>query len=314
MDYTGTPGAAGGVSTSNGSVTKTGPGTLTFGTLTLTTAAGSHKYTGTTRVQQGTLVLDASLGTSPVEVAAGATLSIGTALATVGTGPLTLAATSTLKIEGNSTLQNSDLLNVAGAVALNGATLNFSDLGNSTLPVGTKFPILTYTGVLTGTFAGLAEGGTFTSGSNTFKIRYADESRVTLEAVSTGGYATWAADHATTGDAAADFDGDGVPNAIEYVLGGGKNTNDLAKLPSQQATPGGDLVFSFIRSQASKTADTTVRIQVGANLTTWPSSYNVATAPEVTTTDNGNGTETVTLTIPRAPDSVKFVRLSVEIQ
>lgn len=314
MDYTGTPGAAGGVSTSNGSVTKTGPGTLTFGTQTLTGAAGSHKYTGNTSVQQGTLVLDASLGTSPVVVAAGATLSIGTALATVGTGPLTLAAASTLKIEGNSTLQSSDLLNVAGAVALNGATLNFSDLGTATLTAGTKFPILTYTGALTGEFAGLADGGTFTVGSNTFKIRYADESKVTLEAVSTGGYATWSAENAPTGTAADDFDGDGVPNAVEYILGGGKNTNDLAKLPSPQATPGGDLVFSFIRSQASKTADTTVRIQVGTDLTTWPSSYNVATAPEVTTTDNGNGTETVTLTIPRAPDSVKFARLSVEVQ
>ncbi|MBN8459481.1 MAG: autotransporter-associated beta strand repeat-containing protein [Verrucomicrobia bacterium] len=314
MDYTGTPGGAGGVSTSNGSVTKTGPGTLTFGTQTLVAAAGSHKYTGTTAVQQGTLVLDASLGTSPVVVAAGATLSIGTALATVGAGPLTLAATSTLKIEGNSTLQNSDLLNIAGAVDLNGATLNFTDLGNSTLTAGTKFPILTYTGALSGEFAGLPEGGTFTAGSNTFKIRYADESKITLEAVSTGGYATWSAENAPTGTAADDFDGDGVPNGIEYVLGGTKTTNDLGKVPAPQATPGGDFVFSFVRSQASKTPDTTVRIQVGTDLAAWPSSYNVATAPEVTTTDNGNGTETVTLTLPRTPDAKKFGRLSVEIQ
>ena len=313
MDYTGSPGGAGGVSVSNGSVVKTGPGTLTFGTQTLTAAAGSHQYTGTTTVQQGKLVLDTNLGTSPVSVSAGATLSIGTALATVGTGPLTLAATSVLRIEGNSTLQNSDLLNVAGAVALNGATLDFADLGNSALTAGTKFPIVSYTGPLTGEFAGLPEGGTFTVGSNTFRIRYADESKVTLEAVSTGGYATWSAENAPTGTAADDFDGDGVSNGIEYVLGGTKTTNDLAKLPAPQATPGGDFVFSFVRSQASKTSDTTVRIQVGTTLSTWPLSYDVATAPEVTTTDNGNGTETVTLTLPRNPDAKKFARLSVEI-
>lgn len=313
MDYTGSPGGAGGVSVSNGSVVKTGPGTLTFGTQTLSAAAGSHQYTGTTTVQQGKLVLDTNLGTSPVSVSAGATLSIGTALATVGTGPLTLAATSVLRIEGNSTLQNSDLLNVAGAVALNGATLDFADLGNSALTAGTKFPIVSYTGPLAGEFAGLPEGGTFTVGSNTFRIRYADESKVTLEAVSTGGYATWSAENAPTGTAADDFDGDGVSNGIEYVLGGTKTTNDLAKLPAPLATPGGDFVFSFVRSQASKTSDTTVRIQVGTTLSTWPLSYDVATAPEVTTTDNGNGTETVTLTLPRNPDAKKFARLSVEI-
>jgi autotransporter-associated beta strand protein len=127
-----------------------------------------------------------------------------------------------------------------------------------------------------------------------------------------GGYANWASTHAPTGTAADDFDGDGVPNAVEYILGGTKDTNDLGKLPVAGVS-GGNFSVSFVRDQDSKSPDVTVTIHVGTTLSTWPLAFNVATAPQVSTLDHGDGTETVTLTIPMAPDARKFARLGVEV-
>jgi autotransporter-associated beta strand protein len=129
----------------------------------------------------------------------------------------------------------------------------------------------------------------------------------------TGGYADWALTNAPAGGPTDDYDGDGVPNAVEYILGGTKDTRDSGKLPTAQAT-GGDFVFRFVRDQNSKTPDVTVSIEISTDLATWPLSYAVATAPEVATTDNGDGTETVTLTISRAPDAKKFARLGVAVE
>ena len=132
-------------------------------------------------------------------------------------------------------------------------------------------------------------------------------------------YATWAATNAPTGDPDDDFDGDGVSNAVEFVLGGLASTDDLGKLPAV-STSGGDLVVSFRRVQTSIDPQTSVTIQVGADLVTWPSSYPVpdaatASIPGVTVVKNSPtaGTDTVTLNLPQAPDLRKFVRLKVVV-
>ena len=130
------------------------------------------------------------------------------------------------------------------------------------------------------------------------------------------GYANWAAENAPAGTPDDDFDGDGVPNAIEWVLGGSKDTNDLDKLP-QSNTVGGNFVFSFVRNDAAwASGDTTVEIEVGTDLTTWPDTYAVPQAPgvygPVTVAEDG-GTTTVTLTIPTTPDAAKFARLRATV-
>jgi hypothetical protein len=131
-------------------------------------------------------------------------------------------------------------------------------------------------------------------------------------------YATWAAINATTGTAADDFDGDGVSNGAEYVLGGTKTTNDLSKLPAL-STSGGNVTFTFKRDQKSIDGTTTVGIEVGTTLTAWPLTYPVpdgATAanPGVTVVkDTSPGFDTVTLSVPQAPDAKKFARLKVVV-
>jgi hypothetical protein len=134
----------------------------------------------------------------------------------------------------------------------------------------------------------------------------------TLRLVVASGYGTWADTNAPSQTASQDFDNDGVPNGTEYVIGGSKDTNDLGKLPAP-GTQGEDFTFSFTRATASKTADTTVLIEVGTTLGSWPLSYDVASAPEVTTNPINDDWEQVTLRIPRGTHTRLFARLVVEI-
>lgn len=133
--------------------------------------------------------------------------------------------------------------------------------------------------------------------------------------IPTGGpYDTWAAVNAPSGNPNDDFDGDGVPNAIEFVLGGLATTNDLGLLPAV-ATSGGDMTFTFVRDRDSVDPSVSVVIEVGTDLVTWPDVYTVGaiTGGGVTVTDNLDGTDTITLTVTQAPDTKKFARLKVVI-
>ena len=132
-----------------------------------------------------------------------------------------------------------------------------------------------------------------------------------------GSYAFWAMTNATTGDANDDFDDDGVSNAVEYVLGGTAATNDFDKLPAV-ATSGGNMTFTFIRSQTSANALVRTVIEAGTTLAGWPTVYVVgantaASSAGVTVTDRGDGTEAIQLTVPQAPDTRKFARLKVTV-
>jgi hypothetical protein len=112
-----------------------------------------------------------------------------------------------------------------------------------------------------------------------------------------------------------DFDNDRLADAVEYVLG----TNP--KVPNSDG-PGGSVagdnfIFTFQRDRGAMTADITLAIEVNTDLAnmTGGSSYLVGattgtSSAGVTVTDNGPK-DTVTLTVPRAPDSRKFARLVV---
>lgn len=131
------------------------------------------------------------------------------------------------------------------------------------------------------------------------------------------GYATWKDVNAPTGTPNDDYDGDGVSNGVEFVLGGTKDTKDLSKLPAISTT-GDNLVFAFQRDQASIDGTTTVVIQVGTDLSNWPDTYTVlGTAqinnPGVTIQKDtpSVGTDTIILTVPRGLAPTQFARLVV---
>jgi autotransporter-associated beta strand protein len=156
----------GGVISGAGGLTKAGPGTLLIdGT--------SNTFAGLTTVSAGTLGGTGNLGR--VTVSAGAHLAPGAG------GPGTLAAGNAsfvtgasfdVDINGTAVGSGYDRLS-AGSVALRGATLHVS-LGSFTPLSGSRFTIIHGTNPDAGktTFAGLADGATFTVGSTTFTITY----------------------------------------------------------------------------------------------------------------------------------------------
>ena len=134
-------------------------------------------------------------------------------------------------------------------------------------------------------------------------------------------YASWIAGFGLAPgdqDPGDDPDMDGVTNGLEWVLGGNPATvMDAAKLPAV-STPGGNLVFTFERDQDSKVPGTSVAIEAGTTLAAWLTVYTVGnttgtSSAGVTVTDNLDGSDTVTLTVTRAPDALKFARLRVTI-
>jgi hypothetical protein len=147
------------------------------------------------------------------------------------------------------------------------------------------------------------------------EVKVYDDTEISVAPIT---YVEWAATNAPGSDPNEDFDNDGVPNAIEFVLGGDKDTNDIAKLPAV-ATSGGNMSFTFTRDRDSVDANVSVIIEVGNNLSTWPDVFTVGASTAgssagVTVTDHGNGTETITLTLPQALELRRYARLKVVVQ
>jgi hypothetical protein len=59
-------------------------------------------------------------------------------------------------------------------VTISGAFFSFAALGGSVLPLGSVFTVINNTAAtpISGTFSNLADGSTFTVGSNTFQANY----------------------------------------------------------------------------------------------------------------------------------------------
>jgi len=279
-----------GTNTSNNSI-----GVIVNNSVTNTTAVtksgggkwilnGSNTYTGATAINEGTLVITGATQATSAITFGGGILGLDIA------SPVT-AASATVDFTGQSVL-------VSGNPSLESHTL------------------LTTTSPITGTpsLASPAPSG--------YSLQVVGNE---LRLVQTGGssaYSTWAAVNATSGDPDDDSDGDGVPNAVEFVLGGLATTNDLGKLPTV-ATSGGNLTFTFQRAQSSIDPQTSSVIEVSTDLATWntaPSPYTVpdgaaANNPGLTVVKDSPtaGTDAITLTVPQSPDAKKFARLKVVI-
>lgn len=174
-----------GVISGSGEFSKTGGSDLTL--------AGTNTYTGPTTVTSGKLIVTGSIAGSAATVNSGATLAgngsvgsltinggatltPGVTTGVLNTGNLTLGAPTshlTLEINGITAGTLYDQVNVTGAVSLNGdfqlslGTFNPADFID-------KFYIIVNDGTdaVTGTFAGLSEGGTFLQGGQNWQIFY----------------------------------------------------------------------------------------------------------------------------------------------
>ena len=309
------PSELGNLILNGGTVTSTGLADASYGNILLsqnsTAVHAGGAAVSTISVNQVNL-----WGANSIDVGAGSTLNITSVVAEYGPAGLNKTGAGTLALSGANTYSGTTTVtggmlslgqvnsnNESSTVSITasaGAKLDLAFIGTDT--VGSLF----INGVQqpAGNYTSAHASGAFTGGG-------------TLSVASgPAGYASWKAVNAPTGTPSDDYDGDGVGNGSEYVLGGTKDTNDLSKLPAI-STGGANMVFTFQRAQASIDGTTNVAIQVSTNLSTWPVSYNVpgtaqANNPGVTVVkDTSAGFDTVTLTMPRTPDAAKFARLVV---
>ncbi len=298
-----------------------------------------NTYSGTTAVNAGVLTIngDQTGATGAVSVSGSGTLNgtgtIGGAIAVASGGSIApgsgstignLTAASGVSFEAgatfaaqiNTTASTADKLIVNGNLTLANATLSLSDLGAGTLATSTVFTIATYTGSLSGTFNGLAEGAVVQVNGVNYAIKYADGGNNITLSLSTGGFDSWAAEKGLTGADAlqlADPDQDGISNLLEYVLNGEPKSASVTILPTLDAS-GDNFVFTFFRKSASKD-DTTQVFQYNSDLSsTWTNvtipastSGNVA----ITADTPSSGIDRVVVTLPKNGATTVFGRLNV---
>ena len=136
--------------------------------------------------------------------------------------------------------------------------------------------------------------------------------QIKLTALSTG-FAGWIGPFGVSNPAAdADPDNDGIPNALEYVLGANPAQPDSGLAPTV-TTSGGNMVFTFLRTDTSETSDISLIVEAGGDLATWPETYTISpgTPPSgVFIEENASAPDSITVTIPQGA-TAKFARLKV---
>ncbi len=310
-------------------VTLPGSGSVVFNNddsnTNLLTITNDQSLTGVLTVQIGGSRMTASTpGLGGVTLAGKLTGAGSLTMTSSGGGGNPLSGSGVLTLTGpndytGDTTVNSGVLAVTGTsipdngkLIINGGKVNLSNAETvNTLFFGaTQQPSGTYSAT------SVPAGATITAASFTGGGTLIVASSPPVASA----YSLWAATNApTTGtNPNSDEDNDGVNNAVEFVLGGNALTNDLSKLPAVSIS-GDNILFSFKRIQTSINAATALSIKVGTTLQTWPGSYTVG-ADTLTSADGvtvlqgvPTGFDTVTLSIPRAPDLQKFMRLKVII-
>jgi autotransporter-associated beta strand protein len=297
-----------------GALVKAGAGTMALN--------NACSYTGTTTVQEGTLLVNSTLASSGITVNTGATVggtgstagtltvsAGGTVAPGAGAGDL---AVGTTVINGSYACEidglNADTLVVTGNLDLTGSTLALSVLGGGATEA--SYLIASYTGTLTGTFAvtGLPSG---------YAVNYDTAGEIRLVGGSDA-YGDWETLNGIAGAGAdTDSDNDGIPNGIEFVIGGdpsGPGSDSSALLPTI-TTDATYLNFTFRRSDDSTSYGPFV--EYGSNLTGWTEAEAGVNGVVINEIDNGFGAgiDSVEVKIPRAlaVGARLFSRLKVTI-
>lgn len=316
----GAPGTVNGVisdGTNPLGVTMSGPNTWTF--------AAANAYTGTTTINGGTLLVNGAqnLATGNVTVVGGVLGGTGTvggnvtvqAAGTIApgasTGTLTMVNAVTtdgiLAIEIDGTA--GDKLVVGSALDIGGSSLSVSPVG-----AGLNQPvyIIAEAGApIVGTFAavsGIPAG---------YHVEYNYNGLNQLAIVSGTPYGMWETANGIAGaGAAADSDGDGIANGIEFVIGGDPSGPGSASTPLLPISTTDATYLNFVFRRAEASASLNPFVEYGTTLAGWtPAQHDVNGVLIVEEIDGfGGGIDRVTVRIPRAlaaPGTSLFARLRV---
>ena len=290
------------------------------GTMVLNNACS---YTGATNVQAGALLVNSTLASNGITVSSGATLggtgstaapltvSVGGTVAPgasagdLAVGTTILSGSYACEIDG----LNADTLVVTGNLDLTGSTLTLSVLGGGATEA--SYLIASYSGTLTGTF------GTVTGLPSGYAVNYDTPGEIRLVSGSDA-YGDWETANGIAGAGAEiDSDGDGIPNGIEFVIGGdpsGPASDSSALLPTI-TTDATYLNFTFRRSDDSTSYGPFV--EYGSDLTGWTEAEAGVNGVVINEIDDGFGVgvDSIEVKLPRAlaVGARLFSRLKVTI-
>jgi hypothetical protein len=111
-----------------------------------------------------------------------------------------------------------------------------------------------------------------------------------------------------------DFDKDGLPNAIEFVLGGDPTSADVGLAPTA-VLEGNDMIFRFRRSSASLPNNSTV--EYGSGLVGWTTAVEGDDGVRISVIEDAvsTGMDSIEVRVPRAlaEGGASFARLRIEI-
>jgi autotransporter-associated beta strand protein len=225
--------------TLTGTNTYTGATTLNAGTLRINAPGSLHASSAVT-INAATLAGDGSIGGSVTvnasgRIAPGATTGSAGTLAIGGGLTITAMTTGTGKLVFElGALTASDQITVGGTFTVGSGTLGIDDFtftALSGLTAGT-YKLITAT-TLSGTLDPAKLTGTLGAFNTTLSITGND-----LELVLVSPFTTWQTNNSPSGTFNGDHDNDGVPNGIEYFLGGTSNTTGQTPLPAVQNNSG----------------------------------------------------------------------------
>ena len=297
------------------------------------TLTGTNTYTGSTAVNDGKLIVDGSLGTTAVAVESGATLggigSIGGAVnvkagafvAPGNTGARTLTvASATLAGTYQCELDaaTGDSVAVTGALTVVSGTTIAITAGS---PEATSYTIATY-GSLVGSFDDM----TVTGMPSGYVLNTATAGQIKI--VKATGYSSWINDY-YPGETDqnivgpnADPDNDGIPNAVEMVIGNIPDVNLTANLPTIElvtdpaGVPAGDyLLFMYRRSTTSVDAGLLANAEYDGDLVApWATAIDGIDGVEIIETPNpAIPGHDVKVYVPRGSNTELFGRLDVTV-
>lgn len=129
-------------------------------------------------------------------------------------------------------------------------------------------------------------------------------------------FASWAIKLGLTGNPEADFDGDGIKDSLEYVLGSDPKVAGSSGVTTQDA--GDNFIFTFNRADASETSDLALVVEAGGTLQSWPQVFEIKDTTANSTTgvviaENADAVDTVTITIPKNGAERLFARIKVVV-